>query len=66
MYQDGNTVIVRSMASGTPNGNFMGLPTDGSKSFRIMTIDIHTVENGQIAKVYHLEDWATSMQQLKG
>ena len=66
MHQDGNTVIVRSLASGTPNGDFMGLPTNGSKSFKIMTIDIHTVENGQVAKVYHLEDWGTAMQELKG
>ena len=44
----------------------MGLPTDGSKAFSIMTIDIHTVENGKISKVYHLEDWGTAMKQLKG
>lgn len=66
MHMDGNTVIVRSLATGTPNGDFMGLPTNGSKSFKIMTIDIHTVENGQVAKVYHIEDWATSMRQLQG
>jgi len=65
MYQDGNTVIVRSMATGTPKGDFMGTPTDGSKSFKIMTIDIHTVENGQVVKVHHLEDWPTAMKQLK-
>ncbi len=65
MLQDGNRIIVRSIASGTPNGDFMGLPADGSKSFRIMTIDIHTVENGQVIQVYHLEDWPTAMKQLK-
>jgi steroid delta-isomerase-like uncharacterized protein len=65
MLQDGNRVIVRSIATGTPNGDFMGLPTDGSKSFKIMTIDIHTVENGQLVQVYHLEDWPTAMQELK-
>lgn len=64
MYQEGNRVIVRSMASGTPNGNFMGAPTDGSKTFKIMTIDIHTVQNGQVVEVYHLEDWPTAMRQL--
>ncbi len=66
MYQEGNSVVVRSKASGTPNGDFMGLPTNGSKSFNIMTIDIHTVEKGQVVKVYHVEDWATAMKQLKG
>jgi steroid delta-isomerase-like uncharacterized protein len=66
MLQDGNRVIVRSIASGTPKGDFMGLPTDGSRSFKITTIDIHTVENNQIRSVHHLEDWATAMKQLKG
>jgi predicted ester cyclase len=65
MLRVGNRVIVRSIATGTPNGDFMGLPTDGSKSFKIMTIDIHTVENGQLVQVYHLEDWPTAMQELK-
>ena len=64
MLQEGNQVVVRSLASGTPTGNFMGVPADGSKSFKIMTIDIHTVENGQVVEVYHIEDWPTAMQQL--
>lgn len=66
MLQDGNKVVVRSIATGTPKGDFMGLPTDGTRSFKIMTIDIHTVENGQIHQVHHLEDWVTAMKQLKG
>lgn len=66
MLQDGNRVIVRSMASGSPKGDFMGMPLDGSRSFSVMTIDIHTVEGGQITQVYHLEDWATAIKQLKG
>ena len=65
MLQDGNRVIVRSLASGSPIGDFKGVPTDGSKSFNIMTIDIHTVENGKIIQVYHLEDWPAAMNQLK-
>ncbi|OCR00309.1 hypothetical protein BCD67_25245 [Oscillatoriales cyanobacterium USR001] len=65
MLQHENRVIVRSIASGTPKGEFMGLPTDGTKSFKIMTIDIHTVKNGQVVEVYHVEDWATAMRQLK-
>lgn len=66
MLQDGDKVVVRSIASGSPRGDFMGLPTDGSKSFRIMTIDIHTVRDGQIQQVHHIEDWATAMKQLRG
>jgi len=30
-----------------------------------MTIDIHTVENGQLVQVHHLEDWSTAIKQLK-
>lgn len=66
MIQEGNQVVVRSLASGTPNGNFMGVQTDGTKSFKTMTIDIHTVENGQLAGVHHLEDWGTAIKQLQG
>jgi steroid delta-isomerase-like uncharacterized protein len=65
MLQDGDKVVVRSIATGTPRGDFMGLPTDGSKSFRIQTIDIHTIANHQIRSVHHLEDWATAMKQLR-
>lgn len=66
IIHEGNKYVVRSVASGTPSGDFMGTPTDGTKSFKIMTIDIHTVEDGQIRSVHHLEDWGTAMQQLKG
>lgn len=65
IINDGNKYVVRSLASGTPNGDFMGLPTDGSKSFEIMTIDIHTIEDGKVVEVHHLEDWGTAMKQLK-
>ena len=66
MLQDGNKVVVRSIASGSPKGEFMGLNLDGSKSFNIMTIDIHTIEGQQIKQVYHLEEWPTAIKQLKG
>jgi len=66
MIQEGNQVVVRSLASGSPVGNFMGVEVDGSKSFKTMTIDIHTVENGQVVTVHHLEDWATAIKQLQG
>lgn len=63
---DGNKYVVRSLVSGTPNGDFMGLPTDGTKSFQIMSIDFHTVIDGKLTAVHHLEDWGTAMKQLKG
>lgn len=62
--EDGNRIVVRSMASGTPNGDFMGVKTTGSRSFKIMTIDIHTVKDGQVVEVYHLEDWPTAIKQV--
>lgn len=65
MVISGAKHVVRSIASGNPVGEFMGLTLDGSRAFRIDTIDIHTVENGKITGVYHLEDWATGIAQLK-
>lgn len=62
----GKKVVVRSVATGSPKGNFMGMELDGSKSFKIDTTDIHEIENGQIVRVYHLEDWATAIKQLRG
>lgn len=64
--REGNCVVVRSMFSASPKGEFMGMQLDGTKKFRTMAIDMHTVENGKIAKVYHVEEWATAIAQLKG
>jgi len=65
MIQDEDKVGVRSRASGTPNGPLFGVDGQG-KSFDILTIDIHTVENGKIVSTYHVEDWAGALQQLSG
>ena len=68
IIENGNQVIVRSKVTGIPNspeGQFFGLPTDGTKSFTTMSIDIHTIEDGKIVKVNHIEDWATALKQLK-
>lgn len=61
-----NKIVVRSVATGSPKGPFMGLTLDGTRAFRIDTIDIHELVNGRIARVHHLEDWATAIRQLKG
>ncbi|MEM6771687.1 MAG: ester cyclase [Bacteroidota bacterium] len=69
MLVDGNRVIVRSIASGTPNspeGHFFGVPTKGGKKFEVPTIDIHTIEDGKMVSSFHVEDWATAMQQVAG
>lgn len=65
MVQEGNKVVVRSRATGTPNGPLFGVDGEG-RSFDILTIDLHTVEDGKIISSYHLEDWAGALQQLKG
>jgi len=65
MVQEGNQVVVRSEFSASPKGNFMGMELDGSKTFKTMAMDMHTIENGRIKTVYHLEDWTTAIQQLK-
>lgn len=63
IIQSGNRFTVRGKATGTPQGPFLGIEPTG-KSFEVMSIDVHTVEDGRITTSYHVEDWATAMQQL--
>ncbi|MEM9585221.1 MAG: ester cyclase [Pseudomonadota bacterium] len=65
MHQDGNFVTVRSRATGTPTGPFFGVDGEG-RSFDILTIDIHELDDGVIVQTYHVEDWASALQQLRG
>lgn len=65
MLVSGNRVIVRSIASGTPKGQFMGMPVSGAKSFSIMAVDVHTIADGKGVFAHHVEDWAGAMRQLK-
>ena len=59
----GNRVIVRGEATGTPAGELMGAPTNG-KSFKLMSLDVHTLEGGKIARTYHVEDWQGAFRQI--
>jgi predicted ester cyclase len=59
----GNQVVVRGEATGTPYGDFLGAPHSG-KAFKIMSIDVHTVEGGKIVRSYHVEDWLGAVNQL--
>jgi len=61
----GNRVVVRGEASGTPSGDFLGV-AHGGKSFKLMSIDVHTIEAGKIARSYHVEDWMGAARQLSG
>jgi predicted ester cyclase len=65
IYEAGDTIVVRGRAVGTPAGPFMGVDGEG-RSFEVMTVDIHKIENGKIARSYHVEDWAGAMRQLAG
>ena len=60
-----NHIIIRGEATGTPVGeNFMGTAISGGKSFSLMSIDIHHLQEGKISKTYHVEDWLNAIQQL--
>jgi len=59
----GNHVTVRGEATGTPAGELMGTPTNG-KSFKLMSLDVHTIEGGKIARTYHVEDWQGAFRQV--
>jgi predicted ester cyclase len=59
----GNQVIVRGEATGTPAGEFMGAPHSG-KSFKLMSIDVNTLEGGRMVRSYHIEDWIGAVRQL--
>jgi predicted ester cyclase len=59
----GNQVTVRGEATGTPAGEFMGAP-HGGKSFKMMSIDTHTIEDGKMVRSYHVEDWMGAVRQL--
>ncbi len=65
MHVDGDFVTVRSRATATPTGPLFGVDGEG-RSFDILTIDIHEFEDGVIVRTYHVEDWATALQQLAG
>lgn len=63
MYQDDDKVIVRSRATGTPVAPLFGVDGEG-RSFDILTIDIHELDDGVIVRSYHVEDWSGALQQL--
>jgi predicted ester cyclase len=59
----GHRIVVRGRASGTPVSELFGVPPSGRR-FEIMSVDIHTVEAGQIVRTHHVEDWAGAIRQL--
>lgn len=65
MHDAGEFITVRSRATGTPAAPFLGVDGQG-RGFDILTIDIHQIEDGKIARSWHVEDWASAMGQLAG
>jgi predicted SnoaL-like aldol condensation-catalyzing enzyme len=61
----GDQIIVRGQATGTPAQEFWGAKPTG-KSFNTMAIDIFTVREGKLSTAYHVENWMTPLQQIKG
>ena len=57
-------VIVRGEVSGTPERDLFGgaIPHNGK---RVMAIDIHTIEDGRLRKMYHMENWLSALLQLR-
>ena len=64
VIKEGNHYFVRCEVTGNPVGDFNGVPTDGSKAFKIMTMHSLTMEKGQVTEMFFVEDWGTAMQQL--
>jgi len=60
----GDRVIVRGQATGTPTGEFWGVPPTG-KSFNTMAVDVFTVRGDKLAMAYHVENWVGAIQQIR-
>ena len=57
-------IIIRGEGSGTPIADFLGVTPTG-KTFSVMSIDIHEVVDGKIARTWHIEGWAEAIRQLR-
>jgi predicted ester cyclase len=58
-------IIVRGRATGTPVAEFWGSAPTG-RSFTTMAIDLFTVRDGKLAQAFHIENWMTALEQLRG
>jgi predicted ester cyclase len=62
---EGEWIAVRSELTGTPQGEFFGVPYTG-RSFHIMAVDFNRVRDGKMIELYHCENWAIAVAQLRG
>lgn len=56
---------VRSELTGTPSGDFFGVPHSG-RSFHIMAVDFNRHRDGKLIELFHCENWAIAVAQLRG
>jgi len=63
MIAEGDKVVARYVAHGTPQGDFMGIPATG-KAFTMTAIDILRFEDGKIAEHWIESDQLGMLQQL--
>ena len=62
---EGDWIAVRSELTGTPSGEFFGVPHAG-RSFHIMAIDFNRHKDGKLVELYHDENWLIAIAQLRG
>lgn len=62
---EGDWIAVRSELTGTPAGEFFGVPHSG-RSFRILAIDFNRHKDGKLVELHHCEHWALAVTQLRG
>lgn len=60
---EGDLVVLRQSISGTPQGEFMGVPASG-KQFSVPAVFVFRVAGGKIAELWGMADGLGMMQQL--
>jgi predicted ester cyclase len=58
-------IAVRSELTGTPAKEFFGVPPSGRK-FHIMAVDFNRHKDGKLVELFHCENWAIAIAQLRG
>jgi predicted ester cyclase len=65
MLADDDLVAVRVIATGTHEGEFMGMSSSGRR-IEVQVFDIFRIRDGQVTEHWELMDAMTMMQQLGG
>jgi steroid delta-isomerase-like uncharacterized protein len=60
---EGHRVVVRTTATGTHRGEFLGVPATG-RTITFRTSDTHLIRGNRIVKTWHLEDLYGAYQQM--